>query len=121
MYRLTDLRFKKSKEILEKYHDQFYRSFEFDARAFECELKECLKTGYKEIGDIAVGLLKDDKYRHVALYYMEHCDGQCVRSEFKGHLADAYEISAYDIQRREDKKEEFWSRFKADVLGNALP
>lgn len=119
MYRLTERRLQKAANILEKYRDQLHTRFHFDARQFEMELRECWGTGYRGIKSVVKDMLKNDRYRHVAVYYMEHANAPVVVSEFKLPLAKVYGIRRYDSAETEQKRNEFWANFREKVAPQA--
>ncbi len=119
MYRLTKMRLQKAKPILEKYLAQLNQRYAFDVGGFESELKECWNLGYQELKGIAEDMSKNDRYRYLAIYYMEHSNTPGIVSEFQPLLAKAYGISWYYDTDREKKQVEFWAAFKANVGRNA--
>jgi len=87
MYRLTQIRLGKARHILEKYRDQLHRHSHFDAGQFEMELRKCWNLGYKELKSIAEDMLKNARYKCVALYYMEHSNAPGAVVEFQPLLS----------------------------------
>ena len=115
MYRLTEKRFEKAKEILERFRNQLHKSGRTDPGLLEKELRECWHTGYRELQDIMIQLLKNDRYRFLAAYYMDH--SSLVVTRFKAPLARVYGIPHYYSQDREAKKAAFWARIPRELKG----
>ena len=112
MYTLTDRRFEKAKDILEKYNTQLYKNLRYDYSAFEFELRECWDTGYREIKDILIDLIKKHpKFRYLALYYMQFQNSNGPVSEFHETLAEHYGAKTYYSDDCRKKKDEFWEQF----------
>lgn len=80
---------------------------------FERQLRDTLKTtGYQSLKPLMVqlaGKRNDERYRLVALRYMESGVPGVV-SEFQGTLAEAYGLRSYRVDRRlrEFAKQLFW-------------
>jgi hypothetical protein len=110
MYRLTQKRLASAEAILEKYRAQLFANKSFDARSFELELRHLWQTGYREMKWVAVQLLKNERYREVAVYYMEHSNpATAVATEFKRPLASIYGVKAFDAPEREQMQKKFWA------------
>ncbi|MCC7419822.1 MAG: hypothetical protein IT428_06060 [Planctomycetaceae bacterium] len=109
--KLTERRLEKIDGILRKYRDQLFRSKGFSASALESELKVALDTGYQSIKGIAGDLLKNETYREVAVYYMEHSNGDIrrVASEFKEDLAKVYGASHFEAKDINEKRASYWA------------
>ena len=113
MYTLTEKRLAQITPILERYRSALFAKHEFQASDFERETRSCLKTGTKEMKSIAVQLLRHERFRDVAAFYMEHCNSAVgVPREFKSPLAKLYGIDHYNAAERQSKQELFWT----DVL-----
>ena len=54
MYTLTDQRFQKAKDILEKYNTLLYKNLMYNPHTFELELRECWDTGHQETSKISL-------------------------------------------------------------------
>ena len=114
MYRLTNRRLEAARPILDEYQTRLFSHQSFDAQALEYELREVWGIGYQELKDVAADMVKQDRYREVALFYMERSNpGTGVAAEFKPVLAKAYGVRSYDQPDRDAKREAFW----ADVFG----
>jgi hypothetical protein len=100
MYKVTQRRLTKAQPILERHRAELHRSGMTDARAVEMALRECWNVGYQEMKDLAADLLKQERYRFLAAYYMENSNGsrQRVAMEFKDDLAKLYGIRWYDAK-----------------------
>ena len=110
MFRLTDKRFASAETILQKYRARLFASRCFNAQQFERELCDLWQTGFREMESIARQLLKNERYREVAVYYMEHSNpGTGVASEFKPYLASVYGMRLFDAAEREEMRERFWA------------
>jgi hypothetical protein len=116
MYRLTDRRLESARPILEKYRAALIANKGFHPGSLEQELRQCFAVGgtplgYQSLKDIMIDMLKRERYRHVALYYMEHQNPTGPVSEFQGPLARAFSMPQYDRQDREGKRKQFWGAF----------
>jgi hypothetical protein len=111
MYRVTQRRLTKAQPILDRHRAELHRTGATDVTAFEMALRACWKVGYQEMKDLATDLLKNDRYRFLAAYYMENSNGsrQRVAMEFKDDLAKLYQVQWYDAKDRERKRSEFWA------------
>ncbi len=112
MYRLTTRRLQKAKDVLEKYRTLLRAKLAFDAGQLEHELRQCWDLGYQELKDIMADMLRHERYRHVAIYYMEHSNCTGVVSEFQSPLAKVYGIRGYFDPDRQKKQQEFWAAFQ---------
>lgn len=112
MYRLTEIRLRKAEPILENYRRRLYERFRFEPGLLERELRECWNVGYQELKDIFKDMLKQERYRYVAIYYMENISGAAVVSEFWEPLAEAYGVRYFRAPDMEQKCEEFWKKFR---------
>ena len=108
MYRLTERRLARAKATLERFRAELFERHSFDAQSFEQELRDTWTLGYRELKDIMCEMLKLDRYREVAAYYMEH-NGPAVVSEFKKPLAALYGITRYSAPEREETRRKFWA------------
>lgn len=97
--------------ILENYRAKLFANRSFDAQAFERELRDLWKTGYQEMKSISLDMLKNERYREVAAYYMEHSNaGTGVAAEFKLALASLYGVKSFHAAECDDMRERFWTR-----------
>ncbi|HUU11629.1 MAG TPA: hypothetical protein VM431_13965 [Phycisphaerae bacterium] len=112
MYRLTQPSMRKAELILEDYRKRLYKHFRFDARSLEIELRGCWNVGYQELKDIFRDMLRLDRYRYVAIYYMENISGSAVVSEFQKPLAQAYGVRFFRAPEMQRKRKEFWDKFR---------
>jgi hypothetical protein len=106
MYRLTEKRLAAAAGVLEKYRAQLFAKRAFDADRFERELRDLWKTGYREMKAVAIQLLKNQRFREVAVYYMEHSN---VGAEFKVPLASVYGVKGFDVPERDEAQKRFWA------------
>lgn len=83
MYRLTARRLQNATGILEKYMTILSKKPSFNAMQFEHELRQCWGLGRRELRDIMKDVLKNGRYRNVAIYYIEHGNDTGVVSEFR--------------------------------------
>ena len=121
MYRLTDRRLQQATDILERYRDQLLKTFQFDAMRLDRELQTCWNVGYQELKSIFMDMLKNEHYRHVAIFYMENVNNPVVVSEFQSPLAKVYGIRYYHAPERKQKQEEFWASFREGVARGETP
>jgi len=111
MYRVTDRRLNKARNILEQHRTSLHKTGSMDTIGFEMELRECWAVGYQEMKDLAEDLLKNGRYRYVAAYYMEHSNGSpdMAVSEFWEPLAKLYGVPYYRAEGQEDGRKQFWA------------
>ncbi|MCK4660338.1 MAG: hypothetical protein KAV82_12515 [Phycisphaerae bacterium] len=110
MYSLTEKRLASAEAILENYRAQLFAQRPFDAQSFERELRDLWQTGYQEMNSVALQLLKNERYREVAVYYMEHSNpGTGVAAEFKLPLASVYGVKTFDAPEREEMQKRYWA------------
>ena len=119
MYRLTERRLAKALDILEKYRAQLRKCMRFEAGCFERELCECWGVGYREMKGLAEDMLKNERYRHVAVYYMEHSNTPGVSDNFKDPLSRVYGIKWYNDPDMPEKRDMFWAKFKEETRTEA--
>ena len=115
MYKLTPRRLEKAKDILEHYRETLFLRFTYNTDQFEKALRECWNLGYRELKDIATDMLKHERYKHIAVYYMEHSNLPVVVSEFKPVLAKVYGIQCYHAPDLKQKREAFWYHFRTEI------
>ena len=84
------------------------------AMALERELRDCWDTGYREIKDIMIQLLKDERYVYLASYFMENSNSSVgVVTEFQEPLAILYGVkSFYHDKSYKEKRKKFWDTFE---------
>ena len=76
MYKLTQIRFDKAKEILDRYNADFLKRRDLRDGELERELRDIWDMGYQELKDIMIQLSERPEYRLMALRYMESgCPG----------------------------------------------
>jgi hypothetical protein len=122
MYRLTDLRKAKARETLDRYSAELQRRGAFEANGLECELRGIWDTGYREVKDAMIDLLRNHpEYEPLAAYFMEHSNPAGVVSEFQGPLAKLYGLSSWQHDETMDsKRARYWKTvFKRG--GRSLP
>jgi hypothetical protein len=131
MYKLTDRRFDATKRIFEKYRQELFANHEFDAHTFERELRGVLDTGYQELKDVMMEIVrktrldlprKTDRYRELAVYYMEHINGPGVVSEFQQPLADVFGVTYFHAPDVAQKRDGYWKNvFAWGGVGDRMP
>ena len=111
MYRLTDRRHEKARDVLERYRHLLHDHRSLDCHQFEHELRELWDIGYQELKDIFEDLLRRfPQYEHLAAYYMEHINPTGVVVEFQEPLAKLYGAEWYHASDREEKRDSYWER-----------
>jgi hypothetical protein len=110
MYRLTERRLASAQPILEKHRAELFQRHSFDAQSLERELRDTWRLGYRELKGIMRDMLKHERYREVAAYYMEHSSARGVVSEFQQPLASLYGIKSYHAPERKEMRSKFWAR-----------
>lgn len=112
-YKLTEKRLKKAESILDAAFSLLIKNKakEFLPRSFELDLCECWNVGYKELKFIMLDMLSHEKYKYLAVRYMEHTDGTGVKVEFQRHLADIHGVSEYNRLTYDKDRELFWNGF----------
>ena len=117
MYKLTERRFGATKHIFEKYREKLFANREFNAHNFEKELRDVLDTGYQELKDVIIEIVRKsrlelpretDRYREVATYYMEHINGGAVVSEFQQPLANVFGAAHFHAPDVAQKRDAYW-------------
>jgi hypothetical protein len=110
MYKLTDRRFAKARPVLDTYRARMLKYRSIDSAALERELRDLWDTGYQEIKDIMLQLLKLHPYRLIAAYYMEESNGTGIVSEFQRPLADFYGVRHLGAKEFKETRKKFWDR-----------
>lgn len=110
MYRLTDLRFAKAEEILERHLAHIHAGHHIDALGMEMELRECWNIGYQELKPIMEQLMARSRYTLLAASYMENSNGGQVVCEFQAPLAKLYGANYYAASDYDQKRDQFWAR-----------
>lgn len=109
MYKLTEQRLSTAETILDKYRELLLTRKQFNCNLFETELRSAWDLGYHEIKDILLDICKRfEKYRLVALYYMENQNPSGAVSEFQTALATAYGTRDWHSTTAKEKAD-FWS------------
>jgi hypothetical protein len=108
MYKLTDRRLAAARDILDKYAGQLETRRPIESGLLEKELREVWDIGYQEQKNIIIDLLKNDRYRLIDAYYMQHQNAPGPVSEFQPHLAGLYGTRMYDPFDKEGKQKQFW-------------
>ncbi len=109
MYRLTEIRLASAQAILEQHRAELFERHCFDTHSFERELRDTWSLGYRELKDIMCDMLKHERYREVAAFYMEHSNAPVVVSEFKQPLASLYGVRSYHAAECEEMRRKFWA------------
>jgi hypothetical protein len=110
MYKVTERRLAKAEPILEEFRTILHSKGKINAREFEMKLRECWNVGYGEMKSLAEDLSTIERYRFLAVYYMEYSNGSrdVVASEFKEVLAKIYKIDYYHHPELSVKRDAFW-------------
>lgn len=109
MYKLTERRLAKAKELLDNSAALLAKKRGINCMEFEMQLRECWDTGYREIKDIMQQLLKMPEYRLLAAYYMQNSGGPGIVSEFQEPLCKFYGIPWKAQAPDESTVKKFWS------------
>jgi hypothetical protein len=111
MSSLTKSRLEKATPILERHRTKLMNEGDFRVSELESELKTCWGVGYTDLKSIMPEMLKNERFRLVAVRYMEQSNGGTivVSSGFKGYLAEVYGIKNHDLEGV-DAKKKFWDR-----------
>ncbi len=113
MAHLTERRFAKAKIILDRYRKQLHENGSIPTSLFEKELRECWNNmHYQALKGVMIDLAKQNRYRYLAAYYMDHSNGAGVVVEFQRTLADLYGLDYYHSPERASKREAFWNKIK---------
>ncbi|MGI6353818.1 MAG: hypothetical protein ACOX6W_01770 [Lentisphaeria bacterium] len=112
-YKLTEKRLQKATPILEEGFAFLVKTKgeAFLPRSFEYALRDCWNIGYQELKSIMLDMLRHDKYKYLAVRYMEFCDGTGVKSEFKQSLARLHGVKGYDHLTYNMDRKPFWEGF----------
>ena len=110
MYKLTKRREAKALPILEEAYQSLTTRGGFDVGRFEMDLRACWNIGYHELYDVLEDAFKDDRWLHVAVYYMERVMPM-LTSELRFALEKAYCISERGADKDWDTyRNEFWKK-----------
>lgn len=114
MYRLTDRRKAKARDVLDRYTRQLHDTRSIEGIRLELELRQLWGLGYQTLKDIMIDILSNHpEYVHLAAYYMEHSNVnvQSVVVEFQRPLAKLYGLSSwYHDDEKETKRKAFWEK-----------
>jgi hypothetical protein len=116
MYRLTERRLTKARNILEQHREDLYRFQYLNDAILERELATCWKVGYRELKGIFIDLLKVERYRNLAAYYMQFQNAPGPVFEFKDSLARLYGCTSYHAPDRDKRQRAYWERALAERL-----
>ena len=120
MYRLTDRRLAKAKQLLEGYRSNLAEHGRFNVSVMDHELKEIWNIGYQELKGVIIDMFENhERYRYVAVYYMEHSNATGVVGEFQDPLADAYGITHYHDDMLAESRQRFWANANAELQGSS--
>ena len=97
MYRLTERRLGRAKAVLEEYRERLRSVGRVNGGSLETKLRQVWRIGYQELKDIVIDMLKQPKYRDLALYYMEHVYATGPPSEFKPYLRRYGRLGANNV------------------------
>ena len=115
MYRLTERRLKKALPILEEYRNTLHTKRWFNAWMLDTALQKCWNIGYRELKGIMIDMLANQRFRFVAIYYMENCNhGSGVISEFRPHLVKSFGLRHWNSGLVKNASKDFWEKFKLD-------
>lgn len=111
MYRLTQRRLQKAQSILDEAFIFLVKTkgqaFPYD---FERNLRNCWNIGYQELKDIMKDVLKEEKYKYLAVLYME-AGGECVVCEFQAPLAKVHGLKYFTRDGLLANRHKFWNKF----------
>lgn len=108
MYKLTKRREAKALPILERAYESLVSHGGFDVGILERDLRDCWNIGYHELYDILEDAFKDERWRYVAVYYMERIMPM-LTSELRLALEKAYGISKRGpCQEWDSYRDAFW-------------
>ena len=109
MYRLTDRRKAKAREVFDRYTRELHDTGAIENFRLEFELRQLWDIGYQSLKGIMIDILTNhSEYAHLAAYYMERNGSAGVVSEFKQPLAKLYGLSWYHDEEREAKRAAYW-------------
>jgi len=109
VYTLTEPRLTEAKPILEEFRTILHSKGKIDAIKFEWRLRKCLDVGTSRMKDLAEGLSKIERYRFLAVYYMENSrESKEIAPELEGVLARIYGIKSYHHPELSSKRAAFW-------------
>lgn len=111
MYRLTEPRKAKAREVLDHYTRQLHDRHAMAEMQLEHELRHIWGLGYQTLKDIMIDIAANhSEYAHLAAYYMEHSNALGVVSEFQEPLAKLYGLTSwYDDDQKEAKRAAYWN------------
>ena len=109
MYRLTEHRKAKARDILDRYTRRLHDTRSIKVVRLELKLRKVWGLGYQALKHIMIDILANHpEYVHLAAYYMEHNPSGVV-SEFQQPLAKLYGLSSwYHDDKKETKRTAFW-------------
>jgi hypothetical protein len=110
MYKLTEKRLEEAHGILEKYREQLRTKRYMDSSGLDAELRQCWQIWYQQLKDIMIDMLSNERYKHVAAFYMQHQNAIGPVSEFKPHLAELYGTDDYDHFDKDGSQKAYWDR-----------
>lgn len=114
MYKLTKVREAKALSILKEAYQSLRVRGCFDVYAFERELRGLWNIGYHELYDVMEDAFRDQRWRYVAVYYMERISGPCLTCELRHALTKAYGVEKWnDKTAWADARARFWDGFEA--------
>lgn len=117
MYKLTKIRETKAASILERAYQSLVNKGSFEVHSFERELRTCWNIGYHELYDVMEDALKDEKWKYVAVYYMERVNGPSPTCELKHALAKAYGVHRWNMTEDGRKaRMMFWKKSGIKVV-----
>ncbi len=110
MYRLTEHRKEKARDVLDRYTRQLHDTRSIAVVRLELELRQVWGVGYQTLKHILIDILANHpEYAHLAAYYMEYSNASGVVSEFQRPLAKLYGLSSwYYDGEKETKRTAFW-------------
>ena len=109
MASLTKKRLEAATPILERYREKLLENGDFRIAELESELKDCWGIGFTDLKSIMPEMLKNERFRLVAVKYLEQTNGTGVPVHFQEFLCDVYGIDHFGSHVPEAKKH-FWNR-----------
>lgn len=111
-YRLTNRRLLKATPILEEAFafivNNRAKSLPYD---FEMKLRSCWNIGYQELKDVMADMLKYDRYKYLAVLYMETSSCPGVVTEFQSVLRKLHGVKCYSPVTYSEDRKPFWEGF----------
>lgn len=101
--------------MLEQFRQELMSRGTFDSWLFEHELHELWNLGYRSLKDLIVDLASNNRFKHVAAYYMQFSNTSGPVCEFKPTLARLYGLRTYDCEECEQARDQYWANFRSNA------